>query len=153
MGLDGFAIGNLGLNLDMTSAQMAVKAEQLAQRGTEVKIKDISELAEDNGVKRKDEPSDNQKHFKDGLKDKKKETEEDNKENQSQAEIFSTLNEKDFENRDPKEFSIRINVENDMVELFSNKEDKVLETMSANDLMGLVSKLSNASGVLVNRKI
>lgn len=157
MGLDGFSMGNLGLNLDMTSTQMAIKAEQLAQKGTEFKIKDVSELAEDNGVKRKDEPSDNQNQFKNGSKDKKEDAEEEKKENlilsDAKTEIFSTLSEKDFENKDPKEFSVRINTETDMVELFSNKEDKVLETMSANDLMGIISKLSNASGVLVNRKI
>lgn len=147
MGLDGFSMANLGLNSDLTSAQMANQAEKLAQKGTEFKIKDVSELAQEGGVKRREEQSDNGKnHFNDGFKDKKK---NDDDKNEKQ----DALSEKDFENKDPREFSVRINPETELVELFNNKNEKILETITATDLMSLISKLDNASGILVNRKI
>lgn len=146
MGLDGFSISVLGLNTDLTSAQMANQAEHLAQKGTEFKIKNVEEAVQDKGVTIKDENS-QQQEFNDGFKKDEDETEE----NGSGSTSF--LSEKDFENKNPKDFSVRINPLTDMVELFSNKEERVLETISAKDLMGLISKLSNASGVLVNRKI
>lgn len=146
MGLDGFSMGNLGINADLTSAQMANQAEQIARKESEIKIKDVTESAEDEGVKRKKEQSE-QDNFNDGFKKNEEESEEQQEENKSS---FKQI---DFENKNPKEFSIRINPKTDMVELFNNKEEKILETMSAQDLMELVSKLDSASGVLVNRKI
>lgn len=144
MGLDGFSMGNLGLNADLTSAQMANQAEQLAQKETEFKIKDVSELVEQKGVTRKKEQSGGKNQFNDGSGKKK---------NDDEIKQQNVLIEKDFENKDPREFSVRINPETELVELFNNKEEKILETITAKDLMGLISKLDNASGVLVNRKI
>lgn len=149
MGVDGFSLGNLGINIDMTSAQMANQAERLAQKESEIIIKDVTKAAEDDGVKRREEEESDKNQF-DGLfQDEKNGEEESENEEQSQ----SNLTAKDFENRDPKEFSIKVNAENGMIELFSNKEGRVLETISPDDMMALVSRLSNASGVLVNRKI
>lgn len=144
MGLDGFSMGNLGLNTDMSSIQMATQVEHLAQKGNESKIKDVTELVEDGGVKRKEEQSKQNEEFNDGFRKKK---------NKQDDEERNALLEKDFENKDPKEFSVRINPETELIELFNNKEEKVLETITPKDLMGLISKLDNASGVLVNRKI
>lgn len=146
MGLDGFSMGNLGLNADLTSAQMANQAEQLAQKEAEFKIKNISELSEQRGVARKKEDeSGGKNHFKDGFRKKKNEDDENKQQ--------KVLSEKDFENKDPREFSVRINPETELVELFNNKDEKILQTITAKDLMSLISKLDNASGVLVNRKI
>jgi len=144
MGLDGFSMGILGINSDMTSAQMANQADQIARKELEFKVKDINELAEENGVKTKDEPS-KENQFNDGFKKKKDENQEE--------ETSSKITDKDFENSDPKEFSIRVNPNTDMVELFNNKEDTIVETINPKDLMGLISKLNNASGILVNRRI
>lgn len=149
MGLDGFSMGNLGLNTDLTSAQMANQAEQIARKESEIKVKNINESAEDGGVKRKEHQDEEQNQFDDGFKEEKDETELEEIPIQSQ----SVLSEKDFENRDPKEFSVRINSQTELIELYNNKDQKVLETIRAEDLMYLISKLDSASGVLVNRKI
>ena len=144
MGIDGFSMGNLGLGNEMTSVQMATQAEQLAQKGNEFIIKDVQELAKDGGVKRKKEQSESEEEFNDGLQKRKKQKKEEEK---------NYLVEKDFESKDPKEFSVRINPETELVELFNNKDEKVLETIPPKDLMELISKLDGASGILVNRKI
>lgn len=145
MGLDGFSMGNLGLNADLTSAQMANQAEQIARKESEIKIKDVTESAEDEGVKRKEEQTQDET-FDDGFKEKEESQEQQEEEQQPAMQI-------DFATANPKEYSIRFNSETDMVELFNNQEEKILETMSATDLMYLVSKIDSASGILINRKI
>lgn len=145
MGLDGFSIGNLGLNTNVTSAQMSSQVEHLALKEAEIKIKDVTESAEDTGVKRKEEDADNKNQFQDGFKKHRDDEHED--------EAPSHVDEKEIESKDPKDFSVRINADTGLVELYNNKEEKILETISPKDLMSLVSKLNSASGILVNRKI
>lgn len=142
MGIDGFSMGNLGLNNEMTSVQMATQAQQLAQKGNEFIIKDVKEMAKDGGVKRKEEHDESEEQPHSRFKKKKQNQEEKN-----------YLAEKDFENKDPKEFLVRINPETELVELYNTKDEKVLETIPPKDLMELISKLDHASGILVNRKI
>lgn len=155
MSLDGFSMGNLGLVTDMTSAQMASQVEHLLLKESEIKIKDVEESAEEQGVKRKEQNSEENQS-----KNKRKKKKNDLPGLDDLDESFfgsdetsGYVTEKDFENKDPKEFSVRINPETEVVELYSVKEGKVLETISAKDLMNLISKLDNASGILVNRKI
>lgn len=148
MGLDGFSMGNLGLNADLTSAQMAAQAQQLAQKESEIKIKDVTESEKNELVKRKEKEPDEDQQFSDGFREKK----EDEQEQEDNGQL-SLLSENDFVNKDPSEFSVRINNDTEMIELFSNKDEKILETISATDLMSLISKLNSASGILINRKI
>lgn len=147
MGLDGFSMGNLGLNADMTSAQMAAQAEQIALKESEIKIKDVTELFEGELVKRKEEQSDENNAREEDSK-KKQEDEDESEKSEEYLEI-----EKKIENQNPKEFSLRINYATKLIELYNNKEEQVLETIKAEDLMNVVSKLDSVSGVLVNRKI
>lgn len=153
MGLDGFSMGNLGLNATLTSAQMANQAEYLAQKDSEIIIKDVEKLEKEQAVKSKEEDEKNQQ-FNDGFK-KNEDEDESGQEDEANSDdnITPELIERDFASKDPKEFSVRLNQETDMIELINNKEDKVLETIKAQDLMNMVSKLNGASGILVNRKI
>ncbi len=154
MGLDGFSMGNLGLNTDLTSAQLVGQAELSAQKDAEFKIKTISESEQDELVKRKEEEEESkQQTFEDGFKNND-ETDEDTDETNDEADLSpSLISEKDIENSNHKDFLVRINPLTEQVELFSKKDERVLEAMPAKDLMGLVSKLNGASGILVNRKI
>lgn len=146
MGLDGFSMGNLGLHRELTSAQMSNQAEHLATRGSDIKVKDVSSLAADKGIERREEGFSGGGGFSDG---KSKEEQEQDEENAVRA----LLSQKELESKDPKEFSVRIDPSTEMIELYNNKDKRVVETISANDLMGLISKLDSASGILVNRKI
>lgn len=149
MGLDGFSMGNLGLNADLTSAQMAAQAQQLAQKDSEIIIKDVTESEKGELVKRKEKDSEGNKQFNDGFR----KDQDENREQDDDDGNLSLLTENEFANKDPQEFSVRINNDTEMIELFSKKDKKILETISATDLMHLISKLNSASGILVNRKI
>lgn len=142
MSVDGFSMANIGLTTELSAAQVASNAEHLAKKESEIKVKDPEEAEKDQGVKHKTEQEEQEEHeFQDGFK-KQQESEEDE----------NHVSEKDIK-KDPKEFSIRINSGNDKVELLNNKSGKVVESMKASELMGVLSKLDNASGILVNKKI
>lgn len=143
--MDGFSINNIRLTKESTSAQMAAQAEQLSHKGLEFKIRDIGELARQKGIVRKEDENKQDGNFNDGLQERENNEEEDAPK--------QSLNEKFFDQNDPKEFSVRINPNTEMIELFNNRDRKVVETISAADLMELISKLDSASGVLVNKRI
>lgn len=149
MGLDGFSMGNLGLNADMTSAQMAAQSEQLALKESEIKIKDVTEMAEDTEVKRKEEDSDGQNFFDDGFGKKKNKQDTNENKDENDEELLK----RSFENKNPRDFALRINYTTELIELYNSKDEEIIETIQAKDLIDVVSKLDNASGVLVNRKI
>ena len=143
MGLDGLSMGNLGLHKEVTSAQMANQAEQLANRESGFKVKDVVSIDKEAGIEVKEDGSNKNEFFEQNFK-------EDEDGENSFGEKFD---EKTFEKKDPKEFSVRVNPATDMIELYNNKEKKTVETISATELMQLISKLDSASGIIVNRKI
>src|SRR5574344_2091058 len=55
MGLDGFSMGNLGLNTELTPTQLASQVEFSTQKEAEIKIRDPEQSAEDAAVKEKQE--------------------------------------------------------------------------------------------------
>lgn len=150
MGLDGFSMSNLGLPERLTSAQMAEQAEHLAREGTEYKIKDITQLASQNGVQRKENDSGGFTPGYSGSFRKKKDGEETPEEKAKTQEILNQVN---FDEKDSKDFSVRINPETETIELYSLKNQKIIETIGADDLRNLILKLDDASGVFVNKKI
>lgn len=142
MGIDGFSMGNLGLHKEVTSAHRANEAEHLALKGMEFKIKDVGELSKGKKVKiRNDEEH----------KKNKRQQPQPDKDETDLTEIH--IEDVDFEDTDPKNFSVRINKDTELIELVDNQNKRVIETITANELMFLVSKLNSASGVLVNKKI
>ena len=50
-------------------------------------------------------------------------------------------------------FKVLFNQSNDMVELIDRESGNIIETISPNDLLHLVSKSKTASGILVDRRI
>ena len=150
MSVDGFSMGNIGLTAELSASQIAGQAEHLARKESETIIKDVNQAEKEEGVKRKkDDEENNKQGFDDGFS---KNDEESNESEDEQQQIH-TLTENDIENQDPKTFSIRINDKTEMVELYNNKSKKTVESMKAEELMDVVLKLDNASGVLVNRKV
>lgn len=145
MGIDGFSMGNLGLNSELTSAQMTTQAEQIALKDSEIKIKDVTEQAESGEVKQKDKDEEEQ-NFSGDNPEEKQEDNEDLEKNEYLDENF-------FENKNSKDFLLRLNYKTKLIELYNKKNNKVFGTIKAQDLMNIMSKLDNVSGFLINRKI
>ena len=48
---------------------------------------------------------------------------------------------------------VKINSENDMVELYDKDSNKLIETIPAQDLMVLMQKMNTSTGIFVNKKV
>ena len=138
MGLDGFSMKNISPHNELTSAQLSNNAEALALKGTQRTIKDVEGLAEKQKTKTKDFEQEDEGVYYIFEKDE---------EEQGQSHFQQ-------QKRDPhKQYKVRLNNKTQLIELVDTEQNKVIETILPNDLIKLISKLNETSGILVNRKI
>ena len=52
-----------------------------------------------------------------------------------------------------KDFYVKLNSKDDIIELYDSSTDRLIETISGNELQELVKKLNMASGIFVNKKV
>lgn len=139
MGLDGFSMANLGLKKELTSAQMANNAEVLATKGTGIAIKHINDLSSKQKTRNKEFEEEEEipvYYFED---DEKDENGNEGKEKKQKEES--------------KRYTVKLNSKTQLIELIDLEKQMIIETISPNDLIKLVSKLNSTSGILVNRRI
>ncbi len=149
MGMDGLSIANTGVVKESTSAEIASKTEQAMQAEQANSNRQVNGLSVNQRVREKDEEDDqNQKKgknsqqemFDDGLAEPKELEEDDS------ADI------EDIENPN-KDFYVKLNVKDDIIELYDSASDRLIETISGNELGELVQKLNMASGIFINKKV
>ena len=58
----------------------------------------------------------------------------------------------DIENPN-KDFYVKLNVKDDIIELYDSATNRLIETISGNELGELVQKLNMASGIFINKKV
>jgi uncharacterized FlaG/YvyC family protein len=58
----------------------------------------------------------------------------------------------DLENPN-KDFYVKLNAKDDIIELYDSATDRLIETISGGELRELVKKLNMASGIFVNKKV
>lgn len=137
MGLDGFSMNNLGVHKELTSAQLANNAEALAQKGSIIKT--VDNLSSKNKTKNKEFEEEEEIPVYFFEEDEKEKDRENNKNKKN--------------NGDAKKYTVKLNSQTQLIELIDLEKEKIIETISPNDLIKLVSKLSSTSGILVNRRI
>lgn len=148
MGMDGLSISNTGIVKEKTSAEFANKTEQAIQSDTTNDPRQIQSLSTNQRVRSKDEDKEkNQKkqqneEFEDGLVESP--PEEDFQDNEADIE--------DIENPN-KDFYVKLNVKDDIIELYDSSTNRLIETISGNELGELIQKLNMASGIFVNKKV
>lgn len=139
MPFDGISYTEPGYKITPPS-EMNIQAEMSAQTQAKTFVKklDGSHKVQADG-----------KHKQDS---KKKDSQK--KENNDE-EDFLDENSPEFVNKSKitKKFKVSFNQLNDMVELVDRETGKIIETISPNDLLNLVSKSKTASGILVDRRI
>ena len=52
-----------------------------------------------------------------------------------------------------KDFYVKLNVKDDIIELYDSTSNRLIETISGNELGELVQKLNMASGIFINKKV
>ncbi len=152
MGMDGLSIANTGVVKESTSAEYASKTEQAIHSDALQDSQQVQNLSVNQRIRRKDddeESSDkkqqpqNEEEFHDGLAETQENPAE---EEDTEADI------EDIENPN-KDFYVKLNVKDDIIELYDSATNKLIETISGNELGELVQKLNMASGIFVNKKV
>ncbi len=148
MGMDGLSIANTGAIQEQTSAEMAARTEQAINTDSANVARQIQGTNTNQRVREKEEEEEGQSPkrdpreeiFEDGL------VEENKEESQEDYEF------EDFDNPN-KEFYVKLNVKDDIIELYDSTSDRLIETISGSELGDLVQKLNMASGIFVNKKV
>ena len=142
MPLDGLSFSNLAINRIITPIEAAAQAEHSAQLQAETSIKKPDEM--------KNVKADIDNSKKDQHRDLQgRDTEDEEEESQDEETSGSIL-----ENHAKiKKYRVKFNQITDMVELVDQTTGFVIETISPDDLISLISKSKGSSGILVDREV
>ena len=150
MGMDGLSIANTGAIKEQSSADYTNRVEQSIASDPANSSQQVHGLTNNQRVKEKEEGEgsgrqkggnlDQDEEFQDGLIE---EIEED---------VSPDFDVENFENPD-KDFYVKLNIKDDIIELYDSSTDRLVETISGNELGELVQKLNMASGIFVNKKV
>ena len=129
---------------------LSEKEEELNQYPTN-NSKQVQTMSTNRRIREKDEEEEApkkgnqqaQEEFQDGLVKSEELLEED------EIEEFHI---EDLENPN-KDFYVKLNSKNDIIELYDSATDRLIETISGNELQELVNKLNMASGIFINKKV
>lgn len=147
MGMDGLSISNTGAIKEKTSAELTNRTEQVIQGDPANSARQVNGLSVNQRVKEKEEQENPEKQkkgqdtdeaFEDGLVEDEPEAE--------------GIDIEDFENPN-KDFYVKLNVKDDIIELYDSSTNRLIETISGNELGELVQKLNMASGIFINKKV
>ncbi len=132
MPIDGVSFQNSGFNV-VNPTEVNVQAESYAKKEAEKKIKELEE-----SDKTEEDSEENER-------DLQGRDTQDGEEGYSE-EKFAELNKN-------KKFKVKFNSTTEMIELTDSTTGEVLETLSPDELLKLLSKSKAFSGVFVDRKI
>ena len=151
MGMDGLSMSNTGAVREQTSAEMTSRAEQIVQSDPTNDSKQVQTTSNNRRVSEKDEEEGGNAGKQGGGK-KEEETFEDGLIEETQEEPVSDFDIEELDNPN-KDFYVKLNPKDDIIELYESSTDRLVETISGNELQGLVRKLNMASGIFVNKKV
>ena len=151
MGMDGLSMSNTGIIQDKTSAELAAKTEQSVQGNPSNNSKQVQNLETNRAVREKEENESNKKQG--TLKDEEEVFEDGMAESEGNQESDEIEFDIEDLNNPNKDFYVKLNAKDDIIELYESSTDRLIETISGNELQSLVRKLNTASGIFVNKKV
>ena len=149
MGMDGLSMANTGALKESTSADFTNRAEQAIQADKTNDAKQVQTLGTNRRIREKDEEEENKKQ------QQQQESKEEFDDAFVQSEDEFAQEEFDIEELENpnKDFYVKLNAKDDIIELYDSASDRLIETISGNELRELVRKLNMASGIFVNKKV
>ena len=148
MGMDGLSMANTGALKESTSADFANRTEQSMQADKTNDPKQIQTLSTNRRIREKDEDEDAPKQ----QSSEKEEEFEDGLVEVPEDPLGEEFDVEELENPN-KDFYVKLNAKDDIIELYDSSTDRLIETISGNELRELVRKLNMASGIFVNKKV
>ena len=149
MGMDGLSMANTGAVKESTSADYTSRTEQVMQADKTNDPKQVQNLSTNRHVKEKGEEEESKKQNGQEGSGDEEELFEDGLITEEPKEEFD-IQELDNPNKD---FYVKLNAKDDIIELYDSSSDRLIETISGNELTELVRKLNMASGIFVNKKV
>jgi len=148
MGIDGFSMSNLGLNRNLTSAQLAHEVDIVANQALENQISDVDGVGkkEKAGKKDPDAAFNGTVPF---IADEK-EQESDNLEEQESVE--QNLDDVDEDDCEGSQYSFKLNDEG-MIEVWNSETNELLKIISPESAANAMINVSKMPGVFVNKTI
>ena len=151
MGMDGLSMANTGALKESTSADYTNRSEQAIHADKANDSKQVQTMSTNPRIKEKEEDEENKQK----QKQKQKQKNDDIEDTFIQGEDEFVEEEFDIEelNNPNKDFYVKLNSKDDIIELYDSLSDRLIETISGNELQELVKKLNMASGIFVNKKV
>ena len=154
MGMDGLSIANTGI-VQESSAEKTARTEQSINSDPANSSRQVQGTSNNQRVREKEEgesQQQQQQQQQQGNAPKQNDVFEDGLVEQKEPEQPIEYDFEDFDNPN-KDFYVKLNVKDDIIELYDSTTDKMIETISGSELGELVQKLNMASGIFVNKKV
>ena len=135
MGMDGLSMANTGAVKESTSADFTNRTEQIVQGDPTNNSKQVQTMGTNRRIREKEEEEEAKKQ---------KQNPQESSEEEFDIEELDNPN---------KDFYVKLNAKDDIIELYDSSTDRLIETISGNELQELVRKLNMASGIFVNKKV
>ena len=152
MGMDGLSFSNTSSVKEQTSAEYTNKVEQSMAMDPTNTSQQVHSLDNNKKVKEKEEGEESERKKRDRNDNGENNEFQDGLVEEEPQEETQDFQVEDFENPD-KEFYVKLNIKDDIIELYDSSSDRLVETISGNELGELVQKLNMASGIFVNKKV
>ena len=149
MGMDGLSMANTGALKESTSADYTNRSEQAMQADKTNDAKQVQTTSTNPKVKEKEEEEEAKKQKRENPSEEEFDDGYVESEDEFAKEEFDV---EDIENPN-KDFYVKLNSKDDIIELYDSSTDRLIETISGNELQELVRKLNMASGIFVNKKV
>lgn len=154
MGIDGFSMSNLGLNRNLTSAQLANEAEMTANQALENQIADVDGVGKKEKAGRKDPDAafNGTIPFIGEPKDDDEQEDNPNQEQQedNNSEFGEDLDEDD--NDDGDQYHFKLNNEG-LIEVWDTGTNSIVKTISPEDASNTLLNISKVPGIFVNKEV
>lgn len=151
MGMDGLSFSNTGMMKESTSAELTGRTEQIIQSDPTNDMKQVQTMSTNRRIREKDEEEETKKQK------QEQESEQQDDINDRFEESTPEIPNEEFDIEDlenpNKDFYVKLNAKDDIIELYNSATDKLVETISGNELSELVKKLNMASGIFINKKV
>jgi len=150
MGIDGFSMSNLGLNRNLTSAQLAHEVDATAKQALENQMADVDGVGKKEKAGRKD-PDAAFNGMIPFIPDEK----DDEQEQETPDEQQSLADNSDDENELNEEESLYHFKLNDdgLIEIWNNSTNSQIKTITPEEATNAMIKISQIPGILVDKEI
>ena len=151
MGMDGLSIANTGIVKEQTSAEYTNKVEQSIASDPRNSSQQVQGLSNNERVREREESEEKQQNQQNN-KEYLQEEFQDGYVEEPETEEDQNFDVEDFENPE-KDFYVKLNIKDDIIELYDSSNERLIETISGSELGELVKKLNMASGIFVNKRV